>query len=360
MRLACSLLALAAAGCLPSSPSSPSANLGAADRMAIWPGDPASPCAAASDGTPCDDGDACTQVDTCQGGVCVGGDPVVCAAADACHVAGTCDPASGRCSNPLAGDGSACTMAGGSGTCAAGVCAIAACDSGRADCNGNAADGCETDLTSDAASCGACGQACGPGGACSASTCVYACRSAVGSVEQAQLQSPGWYTALSPSQEPVGQTLVAGADGELTGIEVGLHRCGQDDPNASVQLAVTDPWGNVVATASLPVSQLDSGCGGTGLAADSITGAFFDLAPACAQVAAGEALSFELSLVGASAVCDPVMHTCSGSGMPCSFDQECQISLRLDDNSDSYANGGETLRGSADGAYDLAFKTFVY
>jgi hypothetical protein len=62
----------------------------------------------AVDGTACDDGDACTRTDTCQGGVCTGGDPVVCTAADQCHVAGTCDPATGACSNPTAPDGSAC------------------------------------------------------------------------------------------------------------------------------------------------------------------------------------------------------------------------------------------------------------
>jgi hypothetical protein len=63
---------------------------------------------AAADGTACDDGDACTRADRCQAGVCVGADPVVCAAQDRCHVAGVCDPATGRCSNPAAADGTAC------------------------------------------------------------------------------------------------------------------------------------------------------------------------------------------------------------------------------------------------------------
>jgi len=59
-------------------------------------------------GTPCDDGNACTQIDTCQGGVCAGGNPVECRASDQCHLPGTCNPATGRCSNPAKADGSAC------------------------------------------------------------------------------------------------------------------------------------------------------------------------------------------------------------------------------------------------------------
>ena len=50
---------------------------------------------------PCDDADFCTQVDTCDGGICVGADPVVCGALDECHEVGTCDTASGVCSDPF-------------------------------------------------------------------------------------------------------------------------------------------------------------------------------------------------------------------------------------------------------------------
>jgi hypothetical protein len=53
-----------------------------------------------SDGTPCADGNACTQYDSCQNGVCVGGNPVICPAGDMCHAAGVCDPSTGQCSNP--------------------------------------------------------------------------------------------------------------------------------------------------------------------------------------------------------------------------------------------------------------------
>jgi hypothetical protein len=80
---------------------------------------------AVANGTACNDGSACTAVDTCQAGACVGSSPVVCTAADSCHAAGTCDPGTGKCSNPAApdgttcSDGNACTLF---DSCQAGVC----------------------------------------------------------------------------------------------------------------------------------------------------------------------------------------------------------------------------------------------
>jgi hypothetical protein len=76
-------------------------------------------------GTACNDGNACTQTDVCTSGVCVGGNPVACAASDACHVSGTCDPTSGVCSNPSAPDGTACNDNNActqSDTCVTGAC----------------------------------------------------------------------------------------------------------------------------------------------------------------------------------------------------------------------------------------------
>jgi len=71
-----------------------------------------------TDGTPCDDADACTLTDACSAGACVGGNPVVCTAQGVCHVSGTCDSVTGQCSNPLADDGTLCP----GGACLAGTC----------------------------------------------------------------------------------------------------------------------------------------------------------------------------------------------------------------------------------------------
>lgn len=56
----------------------------------------------------CDDGSACTTVDRCEEGVCVGSDPVVCATPGACEEQGACDPGTGLCVYPLSVPGTAC------------------------------------------------------------------------------------------------------------------------------------------------------------------------------------------------------------------------------------------------------------
>jgi RHS repeat-associated protein len=79
----------------------------------------------ANDGTTCNDGNGCTQTDTCQAGACVGGNPKVCTALDQCHTAGTCAPATGLCSNPAKPDGTTCNdgaQCTQSETCLAGTC----------------------------------------------------------------------------------------------------------------------------------------------------------------------------------------------------------------------------------------------
>ncbi len=81
-----------------------------------------------TNGTPCDDGDICTNGDACENGIC-SGQPVVCQAQDLCHTPGTCDPATG-CSNPVKPDGTVCGDQCTQGVCRAGSC-IGTCLAGR-------------------------------------------------------------------------------------------------------------------------------------------------------------------------------------------------------------------------------------
>ena len=77
------------------------------------------------DGRTCDDGNACTQTDTCRAGTCTGANPVACSAADQCHTTGTCAPATGLCSNPAKQDGATCddgNTCTGMDMCRGGVC----------------------------------------------------------------------------------------------------------------------------------------------------------------------------------------------------------------------------------------------
>lgn len=59
----------------------------------------------------------------------------------------------------------------GSAFCASGTCGLALCDSGYDNCDGDSTNGCETDLSTTATSCGSCTNACGGGRNCTSGAC---------------------------------------------------------------------------------------------------------------------------------------------------------------------------------------------
>jgi hypothetical protein len=79
------------------------------------------------------------------------------------------------------------STAGGTATCRGGACGIAACAEGRGDCDGNEANGCETDLAGALEHCGACGAVCARANAtpaCEAGACrVAACNAGWGNCD---------------------------------------------------------------------------------------------------------------------------------------------------------------------------------
>jgi hypothetical protein len=112
---------------------------------------------------------ACAAGEVCSGGTCAAScaSPLV-----ECH--GACvdprfDPSScGGCDKVCAPGANA------KAACVAGTCAPGPCLAGFADCDASAANGCEIDLTTSLANCGACKAACAPAHAtpkCAASTC---------------------------------------------------------------------------------------------------------------------------------------------------------------------------------------------
>jgi MYXO-CTERM domain-containing protein len=133
-----------------------------------------------ADGAACNDGNACTQTDTCLAGTCTGNTPVTCAALDACHVAGMCDAATGACSNPPAADGGACDDGNPCTTgdsCTAGVCAGAALACAPLDACHDAgvcdpATGACSNPPKEAGSACDDGNACTTGDSCQAGSCV--------------------------------------------------------------------------------------------------------------------------------------------------------------------------------------------
>ncbi|MGE3628687.1 MAG: hypothetical protein AB7P00_02185, partial [Sandaracinaceae bacterium] len=72
-----------------------------------------------------------------------------------------------------------CAPPNATGTCGTGTCAIAACDPGWLDCDGEASNGCEVDGRTSLAHCGGCGRSCDePANAtaeCIAGTCTITC-----------------------------------------------------------------------------------------------------------------------------------------------------------------------------------------
>ena len=223
-----------------------------------------------SDPGTCNDGNACTQTDTCVAGSCVGGNPVVCTASDTCHSTGTCAPATGVCSNPPKPDGSACddanactqTDACSSGACVGGnpvVCSAlddchvaGACQPADGTCSAGAAK-------PDGSGCND-GNPCTVGDACAAGSCSGAPAPPPGDVNDSVLVS-----------QSAGTTSIAWSDGP--------------GPFNVYRGSVTGPWsynhGCFAPSVSSPVSDGDS---------PGVDAAFYYLVSrkdACGESAAG-------------------------------------------------------------------------
>ncbi|MFH1807789.1 MAG: hypothetical protein ABIJ09_03535 [Pseudomonadota bacterium] len=76
-----------------------------------------------TDSTPCNDSNACTQTDSCQGGACTGSNPVQCTSPLGCETSpGSCNVANGSCSYGLAAGNTVCRAAAAGGCDVAEVC----------------------------------------------------------------------------------------------------------------------------------------------------------------------------------------------------------------------------------------------
>jgi hypothetical protein len=67
--------------------------------------------------------------------------------------------------------GHVCSSTNGVPVCNAGVCGVAGCASGFADCDQNTANGCEANLATSNTNCGACGVVCASGTTCTSGVC---------------------------------------------------------------------------------------------------------------------------------------------------------------------------------------------
>jgi hypothetical protein len=120
----------------------------------------------------CGDGDCPAHRACGAGGRCAG-----CAQgyADCDHdAADGCETDTASSAQDCGACGAACAPARGEGACIRGACRVTSCAQGFADCDRDAANGCEAELATDARHCGACERACGAGQACAAGACACA------------------------------------------------------------------------------------------------------------------------------------------------------------------------------------------
>ncbi|MEI8256798.1 MAG: hypothetical protein WCJ30_14075, partial [Deltaproteobacteria bacterium] len=90
------------------------------------------------------------------------------------NAANGCETNLGNTAASCGACGSVCSLPNAVASCAAGVCGIGACSTGWGNCDGIAANGCETSLTTNT-HCGACATVCGAGSLCSGGACSGVC-----------------------------------------------------------------------------------------------------------------------------------------------------------------------------------------
>lgn len=189
----------------------------------------------------CDDGNPCTQTDTCQFGTCSGTNLVSCPAPDACHNPGVCSPLTGVCSTPQVPDETPCVL----GECISGVCGPSIGTGSSGPSSSAASTSASSGAGSSSTSAGSSGSS---GGTTAASTSAGAGGSSASGAGVSGAGGAGGAIGAggSPSTGPAatsgGRTGSTGSPGESGGCSLGVAR----DPAGAA-----GPLGLLVALAAL-------------------------------------------------------------------------------------------------------------
>jgi hypothetical protein len=167
--------------------------------------------------------------------------------------------------------GTACTLPNAAATCSTGSCAIAACNSGWGNCDGNAANGCETNTNTSNANCGGCGMACAGLTVCSNGMCVSSCSAGTANCDgipadgcNVNTTTDDKHCGTCTNVCPVTETCVSSI---CTSCTAGTEDCDHLSSNGCETTIATDPnncngCGNVCAGATNAVGSCAAGaCG---------------------------------------------------------------------------------------------------
>ncbi len=212
--------------------------------------------------------------------------------------------------------GHVCAFANATGTCSTGSCVLGACAAGYQNCDGDPSNGCEADVASSTTSCGACGRACvAPNGVsgCTAGVCgLLAC-------------NPGWANCNTVATD--GCEVALGTD--VLNCGVCGHACPGGGPNTAATcmastcgLACRPGFGDCdtsTANGCETVLQSDvANCGACGVTC----GTGLTCSGGACGVACGGVPGY--SLCGSACVnlsTDP--GNCGGCGVPCASPNVC-------------------------------------
>jgi hypothetical protein len=161
--------------------------------------------------------------------------------------------------------GNACNSTNGAPSCTGGVCLIA-CNTGFGDCDENASNGCETDLTTDAASCGACQNACSTANAsasCVAGLCKLTCSPGFGDCDA---------VVANGCEKPLGTIAACGACGTVCSAAGGVATCVAESCTIECTFGFDDCDGDVTNGCEVDVASSASNCGGCQQACSSAGG----------------------------------------------------------------------------------------